>query len=133
MNGSAVLLLVNTGTDQSPIWTAVGVQTGLTRETTRNLIEVSGKDDDHTKWVYGRRDDTVSLEAVYVPDDAGVQALRQALEQKQVIKIRRSEDGTAVEEADALIKSISEEWPDNDKSTVSVDLQLNSEWTAVSS
>ncbi len=129
--GHDVLLLANTGTPSSPVYTAVGVQQGLSWETSRDLIEITGKADDHKRFTYGKRGDTVSLDAVYVPSDAAFAALKTALRDGTTILIRRSELGTEVEEATALVGSISHEAADNDAATVSISLTLDTAWTTV--
>lgn len=131
IDGAAVLVLVNLGDDVTPNWTPVAEQTNLSTESTRNLIEASSKDSDHTKWIYGKQDDTVSLEALYVPNDAAFKALEDAQKNKEPVVLRRTENGTDIEEATALVSTISKEWPDNDASTVSVEFQLDEPWTPI--
>jgi TP901-1 family phage major tail protein len=131
-DGASVLVLVPDPNSPGS-YIPVAEQTNLSRESSRNLIEASSKDSDHTKWIYGKKDDTVELEALYVPNDAAMQALRNAQENKEIVVLRRTEDGTAVEQAEALVSTISDEFPDNDVSTVSVEFQLNTSWTPVSS
>jgi TP901-1 family phage major tail protein len=131
MDGASVLVLVNLGDDVNPNWVAVAEQTSLSTETSRNLIEATSKDSDHTKWIYGKQDDTVSLESLYVPDDTAFKAIEDALKNKETIILRRSENGEDVEEATAFVSQISKEWPDNDTSTCSVDFQLDEPWTLV--
>lgn len=131
IDGAAVLVLVNLGDDVTPNWTPVAEQTNLSTESTRNLIEASSKDSDHTKWIYGKQDDTVSLEALYVPNDAAFKALEDAMKNKETVVLRRTENGTDIEEATALVSTISKEWPDNDASTVSVEFQLDEPWTPI--
>lgn len=131
IDGAAVLVLVNLGDDVTPKWTPVAEQTNLSTESTRNLIEASSKDSDHTKWIYGKQDDTVSLEALYVPNDAAFKALEDAMKNKESVVLRRTENGTDIEEATALVSTISKEWPDNDASTVSVEFQLDEPWTPI--
>lgn len=131
IDGASVLVLVNLGDDVTPNWTPVAEQTNLSTESTRNLIEASSKDSDHTKWIYGKQDDTVSLEALYVPNDAAFKALEDAQKNKEPVVLRRTENGTDIEEATALVSTISKEWPDNDASTVSVEFQLDEPWTPI--
>lgn len=131
MNGAEILLLVNVSTEETPDWKAVGEQTNLSRETTRNLIDASSKNVDHEKFIYGRLGERIELEALYVPDDTAMGALKSALENRQSVLVRRSQsadDATGVEEATAMIESINENWPDEDVATVSVSMRLNSEW-----
>lgn len=131
IDGAAVLVLVNLGDDVTPNWTPVAEQTNLSTESTRNLIEASSKDSNATKWIYGKQDDTVSLEALYVPNDAAFKALEDAMKNKESVVLRRTENGTDIEEATALVSTISKEWPDNDASTVSVEFQLDEPWTPI--
>lgn len=132
MDGAQVLVLVpvddGTGTME---YKPVAEQTSLSVENTHNLIEATSKDSTHTKWLYGKEDDTMSLEALYVPDDQAMKAIRDAKKNREMVILRRSENGTEVEEAEALIETMSYEWPDNDNSTVAVDFQLNESWREV--
>lgn len=127
LNGSQVLLLVPDGEGYIP----VAEQTGLSMESSSALIEVSHKQSNHTKFIYGREDDTLSLEAAYVPDDTAFKAIQNAKKNRETIILRRSMDGVEVEEAEALIENISIDFPDNDASTVSIDFQLNESWRTV--
>ncbi len=128
LNGAKVLLIVNSGTVDNPVWTEVGQQTELTSESKSNLIDVTSKDDDHKKFIYGTTDDTVKLTSLYVPDDAAMQAIRNAKKNKATVILRRTLDGTAVEEAEALIETISDSWPNDDSSETEISFQLNEEW-----
>lgn len=127
MKGSNILLLVDNGTGFTP----VGEQTNLTDESTRNLIEVTSKDDNHQKFLPGKRGDTIELEAFYVPNDTAYGLLKTAYDNSALIVVRRSEDGVSVEEAPAWIGSISRNAPDGEAATVTISLTLNESWTAV--
>jgi TP901-1 family phage major tail protein len=129
LKGSNVLLLVDNGTGFTP----VGEQTNLTLESTQNLIEVTSKDDNHQKFLPGKKGDTIELEAFYVPDDAAYGLLKTAYDNGELIVVRRSEDGgtSEVEEASAWIGSISRNAPDGEAATVTISLTLNESWTAV--
>lgn len=133
MNGAKVLLLVNAGTDVAPDWVAVGSQTNVTFEETNESIDESSKDSRARRVDYGRYSSTVSLEHLYVPSDEGYQALKAASRDGNKIKVRRQESGLSIEEADAVITSISEAMPDQDAVTVSVDLDIDGEWVEVGS
>src|SRR5690554_1363062 len=133
IDGASVLLMVNMGDDETPNWTAVAEQTGLSTENSRKLIEASSKDSDHTKWSYGKQDGTVTLESLYVPNDAAFKAIEEAMNNKEIVILRRTENGEDIEEATALVSTISKEWPDNDASTCSAEFQLDEPWTPISS
>lgn len=130
LNGTQVLLMVfdATANEGAGEYVSVAEQTGLSMEESVNLIEASSKESDHTKWLYGKSDGTLSLEALYVPNDRGLALLKQAKKERKPILVRRDEAGQPIEQVEALIETISTEFPDNDNATVSVDLQLNGNW-----
>jgi len=132
-NGANVLLLVNTGTDQAPTYTVVGSQRNLSREETTEEIDVSSKDSRAKRVLAGRYSSSLSLEALYVPSDQAYLALRDTMRNGDLIKIRIEDDSVAVEEADALITSMSEEYPDQAEATISCDLTIDGEWAEVGS
>lgn len=131
MNGASVLLLVNTGTDESPTYTAVGSQRGMTREETVDEIDTSSKDTGSRRVVGGRYGSTLSLDAVYVPDDTAYLALKTAFRAKELILVRIEEEDVETEEADCLITGMSSDYPDNDVATISVDLTVDGDWSEV--
>jgi TP901-1 family phage major tail protein len=133
MNGADILVYVNTGTTGSPVWTVVGSQRGVTFEESNEEIDLSSKDGRAARVDYGRYSASVSLEALYVPDDAAYVALKAAARNGDKVQIQREEEGSDLEYALAVITSISEEGPDQDASTVSVDFTIDGEWTAVGS
>lgn len=133
INGFDVLLLVNTGSDAAPTWTAVGSQRNVTFEETTASIDASSKDQREKRVLPGRYAATVSLDALYVPDDSAFLALQTANRAGELIKIRRERADVAEEEANALITSMTDEHPDQDASTISVDLEIDGAWSAVSS
>ncbi|AUS10127.1 hypothetical protein C1X05_15690 [Laceyella sacchari] len=124
-NGSTVLLMVKEGTN----WIAVGEQTGLSIEELVNLIEAGHKGLTTQQYVYGKKEGSISLEGLYVKDDAGYLALKNAFKNRTAIMVRRQENGVNVEDVECLIESMSTEFPDDDVSTISVELKMNGEWT----
>ncbi len=86
LKGSNILLLVDNGTGFIP----VGEQTNLSDESTRNLIEVTSKDDNHQKFLPGKKGDTIELEAFYVPDDAAYGLLKTAHDNGELIVVHES-------------------------------------------
>lgn len=132
-NGTDVLLLVNTGTAQQPAYTVVGSQRNLSREETTEEIDVSSKASRAKRVLAGRYASSLSLEALYVPSDDAYLALKDAMRNGELIKVRMQDDGVAAEEADALITSMSEEYPDQAEATISCDLTIDGEWAEVGS
>ena len=133
MSGTDVLLLVNTGTAVSPVYEVVGSQRGLTRDETTAEIDISSKEERAMRVLPGRYGSTMSLEALYVPDDDAFLSLQSAMRNGELILVRISEDGTEVEEADALITSLSESYPDQAEATISVSLRIDGDWVVVGS
>ncbi len=133
MNGSDILLFVNTGTALAPTLTAVGSQRGVTFEETTAEIDVSSKTSRAMRVIAGRYGATISLDALYVPDDAAYLELKAAHRNGDLILVRRQEEGADLEEANALVTRISEAGPDQDAATISVTLRIDGEWSLVGS
>lgn len=131
MDGAEVVLLVNTGSESSPNYQPVAEQTGLTHENSRNMIDATSKDNDHEKFLYGKQNGTISLESLYVPNDAAAQALKNAEKNAEKIIVLREEEGSQIEKATCLVESFEDDWPDNDSSTTSIELQKNEDFTSV--
>jgi TP901-1 family phage major tail protein len=130
LNGSSVLLMVP-DPNSAGKYIAVAEQTGLSVEESKNLIEISAKGDTHQKSMYGRQEGTISLEGMYVPNDTAYKELKKAFDNKTTILVRRDGGSGDIEQATCLIESISREFPDDDVSTVSVELRLNEAFTVV--
>lgn len=130
-NGADVLLLINTGTEEAPTYVAVGSQRGMTIEETVDEIDTSSKDTGSKRVVGGRYGSTLSLDAVYVPDDASYLALKTAFRAKNLILVRVEVEDVETEEADCLITGMSSDYPDNDVATISIDLTVDGDWSEV--
>ena len=133
LNGSDVLLLVNTGTPSVPVYEAVGSQRDVTFEESTEEIDVSSKDSRAKRVLPGRYSSSLSLDALYVPSDAAYQALKSAMRDGELILVAREEEGVTLETADALITSMSEAMPDQGESTISISLTIDGVWTTVGS
>jgi len=131
MNGTDILLLVNTGTPSVPVYTAVGSQRDATFGETTEAIDMSSKDARAKKVLAGRYTSEISMEALYVPSDMAYQALKDAMRNGTLIKVLREEAGVALEEAEAVVTDLSQAAPDQDGATVSVGLAINGEWTEI--
>ena len=134
MNGTDVLLLVNTGTPTVPVYEVMGSQRDMTIDETTEEVDVSAKDTGRARRVIpGRYGSTVSLDALYVPDDASYQALKAAKRNGELILVAEQEEGEVVEVASALITSISRGYPDQGPATISVSLTIDGDWEEVGS
>jgi len=123
-SGSNVLLWAHNGSQ----YIEVGYQTGLSTESTTNLIELRYKNKKHVDFIPGKDDGKLTLEALHVVSDAGLQALKDARKNQKKVLVQRREAGGPTETAEALVESISVENPDDDAPTVSVELQLIGDW-----
>jgi TP901-1 family phage major tail protein len=129
INGSDILLFVNTGTPELPSYEAVGSQRDVTFEENTEEIDVSSKDQREMRVIAGRYSANISLDALYVPDDAAFLALQNAMRNGELILVQRQEAGVALEEADALITSMSSSFPDQGEGTISISLTIDGAWT----
>jgi TP901-1 family phage major tail protein len=133
MNGTDFLLLVNTGTAEVPAYTVVGSQRDATVDETTATIDVSSKDSRAQRVLPGRYSSTISLDALYVPDDAAYQALVAANRDGELILVAKQVAGVVTETANAVVTSISEGYPDQGEATISVSLTIDGEWESAGS
>jgi TP901-1 family phage major tail protein len=128
-NGTDILLLVNTGTPSVPSYEAVGSQRGLTIDEETETIDMSSKNSRATRVEPGRYASSLSLDSLYVWSDTGYQALKDAMRDGTKILVAKQEDGVTYETASAVVTSMSEEYPDQEEATISVDLEIDGFWT----
>jgi len=133
INGTDVLLHVNTGTADVPAYTLVGSQRDVTFDENNDEIDVSNKDSRAKRVLAGRYSAGVSLDALYVRADGGYLALRDALRDGELILIERLEADGRDETADALITSLSEAAPDQSDATISISMTIDGTWNEVGS
>lgn len=132
INGADVVILIedpdNTGT-----FIPIASQKDATFEESNGEIDFSDKLSRVEKVGYGRYSWTVTLDALYVPEDRSIGHLFRAMRTAEEVRIRRRELGTDVQEALAIITSMSTSYPDNEASTISISLRNASEWFTPSS
>jgi TP901-1 family phage major tail protein len=128
MNGTDVLLLVNTGTPSVPVYTAVGKQRDVTFEESTAEIDVSSKDAREQEVIAGRYTASITLDQLYVPTDNGYEALQAAMRDGELILVAKQVDEVTIETADALVTSLSERAPDQGEATVSISLTVSGGW-----
>jgi len=133
MNGTDVLLLANTGTAAVPVYEAVGSQRDVNFDESTAEIDVSSKESRGSPVLPGRYKATLSLDALYVPDGDAYLALRTAMRAGALILVARQEDEVTTETADALITSLSESFPDQGESVISIAMSIDDMWDEVGS
>lgn len=132
-NGTDLLLLANTGTPSVPVYEVVGSQRDATIEETTDTIDVSSKESRAMRVLPGRYGSTISLDALYVPDDAAYLALRAANRDGTLILVARQFEGVVTEVVSAKVDSISEAFPDQAEATISISLTVDGFWSEVGS
>ena len=133
MNGTDVLLLVNTGTAAVPVYEAVGSQRDVSFDEATEEIDVSSKDSRAKRVLPGRYSATLSLDALYVWTDDAYHALRDAKRDGELILVAREDDSTTIETGDALITSLSESFPDQGEGVISISMTIDGFWTELES
>jgi predicted secreted protein len=133
MNGTDLLILANTGTAEIPVYEAVGCQRDATIDETTATIDVSCKDSRAQRVLPGRYASTISLDALYVPDSAGYQALQAANRDGTLILVAVQIQGVVTEIATAKIDSMSGSFPDQGEAVISISMTVDGEWAAAGS
>jgi predicted secreted protein len=129
MNGSDILVLINTGTPAVPVYEVLGSQRDVTFDEATEEIDVSSKDSRAKRVLPGRYSSGLSLDALYVPTDAAYLSLRDAMRDGEMILVARQDDGVTTETADVVITSLSEAFPDQGEGTISISLTIDGFWT----
>jgi predicted secreted protein len=132
-NGSDLLILVNTGTPETPTYSVVGCQRNATIDKTSAEIDVSCKDSRNFRGLPGRYKTTLTLDALYVPTNAAYQALNTANDNGDLILIARQESDVVTQTASAFVTSMSESFPDQDAAVISLSLTIDGAWDEVGS
>jgi len=122
MNGTDILIWVEGN--------AVGSQRDVTIEETTEEIDVSSKDGRAMRVLPGRYGATLSLDALYVPDDAAYISLQNAMRNGTFVEVVVIEEGVVQESADAIVTSLSRNGPDQDAATVSIGLRIDGQWVS---
>lgn len=132
-SGTTVLVLVE-DPDNPGTYNAVLSQRDCSIDRTATVIDVSSKASNDEKLIQGRRASTITMDAAYVDDDEAWLDLEAQYESDPgaEVKVRITEDGTAVKQANAVIASLSKRHPDNAESTCSCTLRVTGGWGAPS-
>jgi hypothetical protein len=128
-NGTDVLLLVNTGTPTVPVYEAMGSQRDVSFEETTAEIDISSKDSRAWYGLPGRYKATLTLDALYIPDNAGYLALQAAMRDGTTILVAKQDDAVVTETATGIVTSLGDKDPDQAEATVSVAISISGEWT----
>jgi TP901-1 family phage major tail protein len=133
INGTNVLLLANTGTDSAPVYAPVGSQRDATIDENTEAIDYSSKDARERRVGPGRYTSSISMDALYVPNNNAYTALKNAMRNGTLIKIAIEESEAVTETADAVISTMSSSYPDQGEATISISLDIDGAWLAAGS
>ena len=135
INGAQVLLYVNI----SSVWTVVGGQMGVNFNDKTAEIDLSDKLSGRLgERVPGRATASVALDLNYLLNDPAQNYVKQAYRSRSEVLVQRfhrddpddsAGDGEAIEECTGVIVNLSETHPDQGKSTMSLEISLNDDWT----
>jgi len=133
MNGTDLLILANTGTPSVPVYSVVGCQRGATIDENNAEIDVSCKTSRNKRILAGRYSSTISLDGLYIPNDAAFLALKTALRDGDLILVAREEFGVVVETAYCLVTALPQSFPDQAEATITASFTVDDGWTEVGS
>lgn len=122
MRGVDILLFVDTGAG-TPTWTVVGGQRNATLHEEVDTVEMSSKESTAKEFEYGLGTWTISCDGVYIDSDTAYAELRDAVRNRQKVKVRIKEGATYTAEGDALVTSADLEAPYDGEATYSMELQ----------
>lgn len=130
-NGTDVLVQINTGTQVTPVWSTVAAQRDFSRSESNDEIDFSSKDGRAWEGKAGRYSSDASLDGlVPVAASVGFDAMRTAMRAGNIVRLRTNRGGTPHEQADAIITSMDEEYPDQGESTFSASFKITGTWSA---
>lgn len=133
MNGTDILLLVNTGTPTAPVYEVMGGQRNFTQTENTAARDDSSKDAREAANEPGRYSANLSLETLYVPTDNAFLALEAAMRDGDKILVLRQEEGVNIEAALCVITSLVRNGPDQETATCSAELTLDGAFTVLGS
>lgn len=132
-NGSGLLLMVNTGTEQSPAYEVLPSQRDATIEESDAGIDVSNKDSRNQRILPGRYSSTISVDKLFVPSDDVYAVLKNCIRTGAMVLAAKEESDVVIETATVRVDSLSEAYPDQAESVVSIGLTVDGAWEAVGS
>lgn len=120
MRGVDILIEV----EQGGTYVTVGGQRSATLNETVETIDMTSKDSGGVfEYDYGLYGWTVSADGVYVKNDEGYELLKNAMRNKEKVRLQIKEEGTATETGEALVISRDLEGPYDGEVTYAVEFQ----------
>lgn len=124
MKGIDIIILANTGSDATPVWTPIGGQRGATLSESVETFETTHKaSGGYKEYEAGFADWTISCDGVYIETNTGYLALVTAMRAKTKVKVRWQEATDDVFEGLAFVTSRDLDAPHDGEATYSIELQ----------
>ena len=120
VNGTDILVYIGAN--------LLGGQRDVTFDEATEVIDASSKASRNRRVLAGRYSSTLSLDALYLVDDAAYVALKAAMRDGTTVTVVRKEEGSNMEQATAVVASLSEAGPDQDVATVSISFEIDNAW-----
>ncbi|OLO40317.1 hypothetical protein BTR23_07460 [Alkalihalophilus pseudofirmus] len=119
-----ILILANTGTEETPSFNPVGGQRDASLSEEVDEIDVTTKlsEGGMKEYEYGEGGWSISCDGLHVPSDEAYEVLKNAIREKKKVLVRISENGTSIDEGLALVTSRELSAPRNADTTYSVNL-----------
>ena len=117
------LLIFVEDPDAQGSYIVVGGQRGATLSESVETVEVTNKlSNGYKEFEYGFGEWSISADGVYIKNDAAFTALKNAMRNKQKVKVRIKEEGDFTEEGFALVTSRELEGSYDSEATYSLEL-----------
>jgi len=122
-NGVDILISVNTGTSETPVWSTVGGQRNATLNRGSEVIDVTSKISGGWKEnMAGFKEWSIDCDGIVVFDDTAFTALETAFNAGEEVAIQVAVDEVATYSGSALITDFPIEAPYDDAATYAVSL-----------
>ena len=123
MRGVDIIVEIEDGLTTGTFITVAG-QRNATLSESSDTVDITNKDSNgNYEYDYGLYGWTVSADGLYIVDDVGYVALRDAMKNKTKVKMQIKESGVASQSGEALITSRELEAPYDGEVTYSVEFQ----------
>ncbi|MDP1419231.1 phage tail tube protein [Peribacillus simplex] len=121
-----ILLFINTGTEQLPVYSPVGGQRNATLAEEVGEIDLTTEDSNGaSEFGHGLYSATIECDGLYIPTSAGYQGLKGAFRDREMIKVQIKEDDAATEEATCLITNMETSAPYDGETTYTASLRVS--------
>jgi predicted secreted protein len=123
LSGTALVVLID--------GVALGGEVGATIPRTNSSLDVSAKADYPNKaYIAGWNDSTLSLDGLYVADDAAWAALLSAYENQTAVTLSEQESGAVIYTASAIITNLTKGAPQDGAISATAEFQITGGWAA---